>query len=98
MFYTHTHTHLISVYKLVNNMERIDRDDLVLQMKEGERRKRGHGKKIKRLRRSGDIKKYSFPYLTIGIWNDLKEEVVVANSVHMFEEKLDKYGYGRRTI
>ena len=45
-----------------------------------------------------DIKKYSFPHRTIDILNGLREEVVAANSVHMFKEKLDKYGYGDRTI
>ena len=35
---------------------------------------------------------------TIDIWNGLREEVVAANSVHMFKEKLDKYGFGDRTI
>ena len=89
---------LITMFKLVNNMEKVDRDDLVPQMEEGERRTRGHGKKIKKGRCLSDIKKYSFPYRTIDKWNDLKEEVVAANSVHMFKEKLDKYGYGDRTI
>ena len=45
-----------------------------------------------------DIKKYSFSYRTMNTWNDLKEEVIVANNVHMYKEKLDKYGYGDRII
>ena len=84
------------MYKVVNNMERVDRDDLVLQTEEGDRRTRGHGRKIKRSRRSGDTKKYSFPRRTTATWNNLKEEVVGANSEHMFKEKLDKYTFGAK--
>ena len=85
---------LITMFQLVNNMERVHTEDLVctvLQMEEGERRITiGHGMKIKKSRYSGDIKKYSFPYRTIDSWTDLKEEVVAANGVHMFKEKLEK--------
>ncbi|XP_063874161.1 uncharacterized protein LOC135107755 [Scylla paramamosain] len=87
---------LITMYKLVNNIERIDKNDLVPQM-EGERQMMGHGKKIKMSGCLSNIKKYSFLYRTIEVWNDLKEEVVVANGVHIFKEKLDKYCYGDRT-
>ena len=55
---------LITLFKLVNNMERIDRIDLVPQMEEGERRTRGHGRKIRKNRCVSDIKKYSFPHRT----------------------------------
>ena len=83
---------LITLLKLINNMSRVDRIDLVPQMEEGERRTRGHGIKINKSRCVSDIKKCSFPYRTIDIWNDLKEEVVVANNVHIYKEKLDKNG------
>ncbi len=74
---------LITMYKLVNNIERIDRNDLVIQMEEGERQMRDHGKKIKKSGCSSEIKKSSFLHRTIEIWNDLKEEMVVANNVHV---------------
>ena len=88
---------LITMYKLVNQIEKVDRQDLVLHMEEGTRRTRGHIKKIRKSRCTGDIKKYSFPHRTVDIWNDLREEVVVAANVHMFKEKLDAYRYGDRT-
>lgn len=62
-------------------------------MEEGERLTRGHMKKLKS-QCSGDVKKYSFPHLTVEIWNDIKEEVVVAKGVHVFKDNLDKFGYG----
>ncbi len=88
---------LITMFKLVNGMEKIDRDDLVIKVEEGDRRTRGHMKKLKKSHCLGDIKKYSFPHRTVEIWNNLKEEVVAAKSVHMFKKKLDKFGYGDRT-
>ena len=54
-------------------------------------------KKLKKSQYLGDIKKYSFPHLTVEIWNNLKAEVVEAKSVHMFKEKLDRFEYGDRT-
>ena len=41
-------------------------------------------------------KKYNFPHRTVERWNSLKEEEVVAKSVHMFEEKFNNIGYGDR--
>ena len=88
---------LITMFKLVNNMEKVDREDLVVKVEEQERRTRGHTKKLKKTQCFGDIKKYSFPHRTVETWNKLKEEVVTAKSVHMFKEKLDKLWYGDRT-
>ena len=88
---------LITMFKLVNNMEKLDREDLVVKVEEHERRTRGHMKKLKKSQCLGDIKKYSFPHRTVETWNNLKEEVVAVTSVHIFKEKLDKFGYGDRT-
>ena len=87
---------LITMYKLVNKMEKVDRQDLVQHIEEGTRRTRGHQKKIRKSRCTGDIKKYSFPHRTVDIWNELREEVVMADNVHLFKEKLDAYRYGDR--
>ena len=88
---------LITMFKLVNNMEKMDREDLVVKVEAQERRTRGHMKKLRKSQCLGDVKKYSFPHRTVEIWNNLKEEVVEAKSVHMFKEKLDKFQYGDRT-
>ena len=68
-----------------------------MKVEEQERHTRGHMKKLKKSQCLGDIKKYSFPHQTLQIWNNLKEEVVAAKSVHKFKEKLDKFGHGDRT-
>ncbi|MPC50823.1 hypothetical protein E2C01_044657 [Portunus trituberculatus] len=37
------------------------------------------------------IKKFSFLHRMVDIWNGLCDEIVTAESVHKFKEKLDKY-------
>ncbi|MPC77880.1 hypothetical protein E2C01_072350 [Portunus trituberculatus] len=43
-----------------------------------------------------NIKKFSFPHRTVHIWNGLSEEIVTAESVYKFKEKLDKCRYTTR--
>ena len=38
-----------------------------------------------------DIKKYSFPYRTVDVWNALDREVVEAATIHNFKMKLDNF-------
>ncbi|MPC14150.1 hypothetical protein E2C01_006907 [Portunus trituberculatus] len=45
-----------------------------------------------------NIKKFSFPHRTVDIWNGLSEEIVTAETVHKFKEKLDKCRYGDRSL
>ena len=89
---------LITMYKVVNGIEKIDKQDLVLLKEEDNERTRGHSKRIRKSQCLRNIKKYSFPHRTVDIWNGLNEETVTAASVHKFKEMLDKYRYGDRTI
>ena len=77
---------LISVYKMVNGMDRIGED--LLKLDTGGTR--GHGRKLKKERCLRDIKKYSFPHRVVNAWNGLEEDVVNAISVHKFKAELDK--------
>ena len=77
---------LISVYKMVNGLDRMGED--LLELDGGNTR--GHGKKLKKERCIRDIKKYSFPHRVVNIWNGLEEDVVNAISVHKFKAELDK--------
>ncbi|MPC93925.1 hypothetical protein E2C01_089072 [Portunus trituberculatus] len=63
------------IYKLVNHMEKIDRQDLVSMSK------------IMKSQCLRNIKKFSFPYRTVDIWNRSSEEIVAAESVHKFKGK-----------
>ncbi len=45
----------------------------------------------------GDMKKYSFPYRSIAVWNRLKEETVCVRTIHEFKAKLDLEHHGDGT-
>ena len=86
---------LISLYKFTSGIDKLDRNDLVEI--ERTRELRGHRKKLKKGICRRDIKKYSFPYRSVEIWNGLSKEIVEAGSVHQMKEKLDKRSLGDRT-
>ena len=64
---------LITMYKGVKGIERVDREDL-FRTETG--RTRGHDFKMKKTRCKGDIKKFSFPNRSIDTWNMLNCETV----------------------
>ena len=88
---------LITLYKLVNQVEEVDRDDLVLRVDGRQQSTRGHSCKLKKPRCRSDVKKFSFPARSIDIWNQLQGEVIEARRVSSFKEKLDRTRYGDRT-
>ena len=88
---------LITLYKIINGIKKIDKEELVVVKQEG-RQTRGHSKKIRKSQCVGDIRKYSFPHRIVDTWNGLNEEVVTATNIHNFKEKLDKWRYGDRTL
>ena len=89
---------LITMYKIVNRIDKIDKRDLVVLKEDDGGRMRGHSKKIRKRQCLRDIKKYSFPHRTVDVWNEFSEEIVTAASVQKFKEMLDIYRYGDRTI
>ncbi|XP_045126266.1 uncharacterized protein LOC123513260 [Portunus trituberculatus] len=80
---------LIGIYKMVNNLDKVDGDFLSLET----RATRGHGKKLKKVQCIRDIKKYSFPHRAVDTWNGLDIDIVNAVSVHSFKAKLDETRY-----
>ncbi len=89
---------LITMYKIVNHMEKIDRQDLVTLKEAGGRETRGHSRKIRKSQCLRNIKRFSFPHRTVDTWNGLSEEIVTADNVHIFKDKLDKCRYGDRSL
>ena len=89
---------LITMYKIVNRIDKIDKQDLVVLKEDDGGRMRGHSKRIRKRQCLSDIKTYSFPHRTVNVWNGLSEEIVTAASVQKFKEMLDIYRYGDRTI
>ena len=91
------HYDLITIYRLMNNLEETDRKDLILRTKGESRNLRGHKKILQKGICLKYTKKYSFLQRSIDTWNGLKEEVIMAKNVHQLKEKLDEYRYGDRT-
>ena len=61
-------------------------------------RQRGHPKKLFKRRSRLDIRKFSFPFRVVEIWNSLPEIVVKAPSVNSFENRLDKFGQNQNLV
>ena len=78
---------LITLYKIVNGIEKLDNQNLV--MEEETRQMRGPSRKIKKSQCLKDTRKYSFPHRIVDTWNGLKEEIVKATSIHKFKKMLD---------
>ena len=74
---------LITIYKLMNNLEETDRIDLILRRKGKVRNLRGHKKKLQKGICLNDTKKYSFPQRSIDTWNGLKKEVIMTKNLQL---------------
>ncbi len=61
------------------------------------RETRGNSKKLKKRACRRDVKKYSFPYRSIAVWNGLKEETASARTIHEFKAKMDLECHGDGT-
>ena len=77
---------MIMMYKCVRGLERIDKEDFI---ERDVGRTRGHRFKLRKGRCKGDVRKYSFPYRSVGKWNQLEEKVVCARNIHIFKQNLD---------
>ena len=82
---------LITMYKIVNHIDKIDKQDLVVLKEDDGGRMRGHSKRIRKGQCLREIQKYSFPHRMVDVWNGLSEEIVTAASVQKFNEMLDIY-------
>ena len=85
---------LIQVYKLMKGIDEVDYENLIPKENSTIRSSRSHSKKLTKGTCLKDVKKYSFPQRCIDTWNNLKEDIVSATSVHSFKEKLDINRYG----
>ena len=81
---------LITIYRIMKGKECLDREDL-LKMDRG--KTRGHAMKLKKDNYRRDLKKNSFPHRVIDICNKLDEEIVCANTIQQFKNKLDLARY-----
>ena len=85
---------MITMYKLVNKIDILDR---ILVKVTTSNHLRGHGKKLMKDICLNDVRKYSFPHRSIDKWNKLSNDVVDAACVNQMKERYDRSGQGDRT-
>ena len=83
---------MIQVYKIINQMDRLDVSDF-FQVRN--RKTRGHSKKIFKPSIYKDVRKYSFSHRVIDDWNSLTEEIVTSQTLDRFKANLDKHWQSR---
>jgi hypothetical protein len=79
---------MIEVFKILKGLEGIHADSF---FKVQCTRTRGHSMKIYKKRVHKDILKFSFGNRVVNQWNNLPEEVIRANSINAFKNRIDKY-------
>ena len=79
----------IEVLKIVNGYEDIHRN-MFFKLKEGSRT-RGHKAALVTEQCMLVVRKYSFSHRVINEWNKLSNNCVIASSVNMFKNTIDRY-------
>ena len=79
---------MIQVFKILNGTDRLDAENL-FQFNKGNCR--GHSRKLFKQRCNKEIRKWAFSQRIIDNWNSLTEEIVSAESLNAFKNRLDKY-------
>ncbi len=88
MVYRRKRGDMIQVYKIMNNIDRVDANKFFTL---GSQRTRNHGKKLFKPRCEKDIRKGSFSHRVVDDWNSLPSDVVNAVSLNAFKNRLDKH-------
>lgn len=80
---------MIQTYKIMHDLEDLDKDTLFTLSKE--KRTRGHSLKLVLPRTNLDLRKYNFSVRVVKDWNGLPEEIVTAPSINCFKNMLDNF-------
>ena len=90
--YRRERSDLIQVYKILNDIDKINKDKLLTLSAYGATR--GHPKKIFKERPRLNIRANSFSNRVVNTWNNLPEHVVMAPSVNAFKSRLNTHWKG----
>jgi len=80
---------LIEVFKIIKGFDKIDSYSFFEFSSVG--MTRGHSYKLVKKRSYGNLRKNFFSQRVINIWNGLPQEVVDADTVNLFKNRLDKF-------
>ena len=89
---------LIQVYKIMNGLDKLNKDTLFKAPPEGSQRLRGNRYKIHKTRSNTELRKSIFSQRVVEAWNKLPDRVVDAPSLNSFKSNLNKYWTGASDI
>jgi len=90
---------LLEVYKITRGLEGIKEEQLFHRKDEGNQvRTRGHRYKLFKTRFLRESGKNCFSNRIVNEWNDLPEEIVLAESVNIFKGKLERHFRNNRRL
>ena len=78
---------MIQTYKILRGIDKVETEEMFTM---NNNRTRGHGWKLETQMCHRDVRKFSFSVRVVSKWNDLKEQVVEANSIHNFKSRYDR--------
>ncbi|MPC90784.1 hypothetical protein E2C01_085785 [Portunus trituberculatus] len=70
---------LIAVYRVMNGLEKLDREDSIIWDTSDTR---GYGKKLRKNNCWRNTKKFSFPQRCVEVWNGLNKRVIEARTIN----------------
>jgi ribonucleases P/MRP protein subunit RPP40 len=80
---------LIQTFKIMKGIDKVNCQDFFEVSNVG--KTRGHSLKLVKKRSNGDIRKYFFSQRVINSWNGLTQEIVDADTINCFKNRLDKF-------
>lgn len=83
---------LVMCYKILHKLVCIDSSNFFIIVELN--RTRGHNYKMYKQQCRLDVRKYSFAYRVVDIWNNLPYDVVNASSINCFKKRLDTVDLG----
>ena len=87
---------MIEVYKIVSG--KYDEDIIPDLIKSNNNTTRGNSLKLNTIRTKYDIRKFSFTVRVINIWNSLPDNVVQAENINCFKNRLDRFWSNQNII
>jgi ribonucleases P/MRP protein subunit RPP40 len=80
---------LIQVFKIIKGLDKLD-FNMFFELSTNART-RGHSLKLVKKFCKGDHRKYFFSQRVVNIWNGLPHDVVAADTVNCFKNRLDRF-------
>jgi hypothetical protein len=87
---------MIQVYKILSGIDRIDPVEVFEFLKTDI--SRGHTRKLYKSKFGSELRRNTFSCRVVDDWNSLPEDIVMANTVNQFKNRLDKHWSSLRYV